>query len=75
MINTIRLEPTEPGTGSVNTRVIINDHDIGILYLNKDEFDILHDVLKIGSGVAGSNVQIDVADSEEEIDYDMFDDI
>lgn len=77
MINSIRLEPHgDKSTTAANTRVFINDQDIGVLYLNREEFNILHDVLKAGSKETGSNIQVDIVTSEEEeIDYDMFDDI
>ena len=77
MTNSIRLEPAGGGSNnSANTRVFINDHDIGVLYLNKQEFEILHDVLKTGSNDAESDVKIEAPSlEEEEVDYDMFDDI
>jgi hypothetical protein len=77
MINSIRLEPHgDKSTTAANTRVVINDQDIGVLYLNREEFNILHDILKAGANAPGSDVQVDIiTPEEEEIDYDMFDDI
>ena len=63
---------TEGGVAHVN--LIINEQDTGVLYLDRAEFDILCKTLQTGAKEAKDVLFEHVEPSEEEFDYDIFED-
>ena len=55
--------------GSFHVKLLINNNDVGILYLKEEEVDILLDALRNGRA-SNSVVDSDIYDSEEE-DFDL----
>ena len=73
MTDTIRmLIESNATTGVISTRIHINDHDTGMLYLNRDEYVLLSEALK----GRGQNCVTHVDELvDDEVDLDIFDEL
>jgi len=71
-MNKIELVKTDStGTGVTHIKVLIDEKDVGVLYLNADEIDLLLNTLKhgyINSDVEVSTNIYDDSDEEDELE-------
>jgi hypothetical protein len=61
------------GPGSVHVKLLINEKDVGILYLKEEELDILIQCLKKGIYDSDTNLETDIFDDDDSIDNDDLD--
>lgn len=68
----IKLEKIYFSGDTVHVKLLINDKDCGILYLNTDEAELLLKSLKFGVGRTDSELESNIFDEED--DFDVEDD-
>ena len=63
------------GSRTAHYNLYVDGEDVGVLYLNENEKDLIINTLKAGSTVI-NNIRVEepVVDLEDEIDLDPFDD-
>jgi len=61
------------GPVSVHVKLLINDKDVGILYLKEEELDALVNCLKKGIYDSDTNFETDIFDEDDSIDDDDLD--
>ena len=71
-MNKIALERVQTIGQCTHVKLLVNDNDVGILYLKEDEADILFKCLKRGS--YQTEIQLDSNIYEDEGDDDFTDD-
>ena len=74
--NNIRLQVSESSSvqGTRSIKLLINEHDTGVLYLTENEYTVLASALNAASTVPGGNVKVDTTSADlEEIDIEIFD--
>ena len=74
--NNIRLQVSESSgvQGTRSIKLLINEHDTGMLYLTESEYTVLASALNAASTVPDANIKVDTSDADfEEIDIDIFD--
>jgi hypothetical protein len=73
-MNKISLQKVHSsGPGSAHVKLLINDKDVGILYLKEEELDVLLKCLKNGVYHNDTNLETDIFDDENDIDEDSLD--
>lgn len=75
-VDNIRLQVSESSSvqGTRSIKLLINEHDTGVLYLTESEYTVLADALNAASTVPDVNVRVDTTSTDlEEIDIDIFD--
>ena len=70
-MNNIVLEKVNSSGNSVHVKLLINDKDVGILYLKEEEVDILLKCLKHGSLSTDVNLESKIYTEEEDFDGDL----
>lgn len=73
-MNKISLQKVHSsGPNSVHVKLLINDKDVGILYLKEEELDTLLSCLKKGIYDSDTNLDTDIFDDDSDIDDDDLD--
>lgn len=73
-MHTIKLDVKSTTTsGGAHASLIIDGQDTGILYLSESEYELLVDTLRTGA-LESSTTLFEHSPSDEEIEFDEFDD-
>jgi len=70
-MNKIRLEKIHSAGTSTHVKVLINDKDVGILYLNESELAMFIKSLRQGIYSADAELELNLFDDEENFDDDI----
>jgi len=67
-MNKIVLEKIQSSGNVKHIKLLINDNDVGILYLKEEEVDILYNCLKQGKFDSETILETDLFDSEDDFE-------
>lgn len=67
-MNKIVLEKIQSSGNVKHIKLLINDNDVGILYLKEEEVDILYNCLKQGKFDSETVLETDLFDSEDDFE-------
>lgn len=70
-MNKIRLEKIYSSSDSVHVKFLINEKDLGVLYLKQDEAELLIKSLRQGVGDADSELESDIFDEDDDFSTDV----
>jgi hypothetical protein len=67
-MNKIVLEKIQSSGNVKHIKLLINDNDVGILYLKEEEVDIIFNCLKQGKFESETVLETDLFDSEDDFE-------
>lgn len=67
-MNKIVLEKIQSSGNVKHIKLLINDNDVGILYLKEDEVEIFYNCLKNGKFESETVLETDLFDSEDDFE-------
>jgi len=70
-MNKIRLEKIYSSNSSLHVKLLVNDKDIGVLYLKEDEAELLIQALRHGVRNAETELESNIFDTEDDFDGDI----
>lgn len=70
-MNKIRLERIYSSSDSVHVKLLINNKDVGVLYLKEEEADLLLKSLKNGCYINEVEIESNIFDEEDDFDSDI----
>lgn len=70
-MNSIILEKVNSSGSNVHVKLLINNKDVGILYLKEEEADILIKCLKHGSIHSDISLESKIYSDDEDLDSDL----
>jgi len=67
-MNKVVLEKIQSSGNVKHIKLLINDNDVGVLYLKEEEVDILFNCLKNGKYESETILETDLFDSEDDFE-------
>lgn len=61
------------GPNSFHVKMLVNEKDVGILYLKEEELEVLIDCIKKGIYDSDTEFETDIFDDEDDVDGGEFD--
>jgi hypothetical protein len=66
-MNTLKLVAThKTSSGAAHIKILLNDNDVGLLFLTEKEIQVLMNILRLGLVNSDTRLQTDLIQEEEE---------